>query len=239
MTVAGQLTRMLRGAELLWDSSAEQIVSMPVVRPRRWTRVEVDRLIDERPAHTPRYELVDGELLVTPAPRSAASADHLSACVVAPSRTSAKHKLGEIFLESAELPLVTGERYEPDLFVIPLRRWAARARQSGAVDGRFDLRTLSPGSSRHDRHHQAARAFQRNGGVRLLDRRRRCGVLEVWHPAGRAAGDRRRSDSSGYPPVRRCRSSWTFAASLRLSPTLAEMMRAIARTRSREGLRYR
>jgi hypothetical protein len=58
----------LARAELRTDSIAEQIVAMSAVRQHRWTRAEVDRLIDERPGYTPRYELVDGELLVTPAP---------------------------------------------------------------------------------------------------------------------------------------------------------------------------
>ena len=39
------------------DSIAEQIVAMSAVRQHRWTRAEVDRLIDERPGLTPRYEL--------------------------------------------------------------------------------------------------------------------------------------------------------------------------------------
>jgi Uma2 family endonuclease len=45
-------------------------MSMPAqpLRPHRWTIDEVDRLAEERPESSPRYELVDGELLVTPAP---------------------------------------------------------------------------------------------------------------------------------------------------------------------------
>src|SRR5947209_20441635 len=35
---------------------------------RRWTAREVRHLIAESPLATPRYELVDGELLVTPSP---------------------------------------------------------------------------------------------------------------------------------------------------------------------------
>ena len=35
---------------------------------RRWTAREVRQLIAESPLATPRYELVDGELLVTPSP---------------------------------------------------------------------------------------------------------------------------------------------------------------------------
>jgi len=55
-------------AELLPDHSVEQIMPMSAVSPRRWTRAEVDRLIDERPGYASRYELVGGELLVTTAP---------------------------------------------------------------------------------------------------------------------------------------------------------------------------
>jgi hypothetical protein len=45
--------------------SAEQIMGMPAELRRRWTAREVRQLIDESPLATPRYELVDGELLVT------------------------------------------------------------------------------------------------------------------------------------------------------------------------------
>ena len=40
---------------------------MPAIR-RRWTTAEVRSLMDESRAW-PRYELIGGELLVTPAPR--------------------------------------------------------------------------------------------------------------------------------------------------------------------------
>ncbi len=39
---------------------------MPAVTRSAWTRAEVRALIDANPLHTPRYELVDDELLVTP-----------------------------------------------------------------------------------------------------------------------------------------------------------------------------
>ena len=57
----------LRRAELRGEPSAEQIMGMPAV-DRRWTAREVRALIEKNPLHTPRYELVDGELLVTPSP---------------------------------------------------------------------------------------------------------------------------------------------------------------------------
>jgi Uma2 family endonuclease len=171
----------LARAELLSESSAEQIVSMPVVRPRRWTRAEVDRLIDERPGYTPRYELVDGELLVTPAPsRRHQRMIFRLALLLEP--YVAKHKLGEIFLGPAELPLVTGERYEPDLFVIPFvngRRAPDDLKLTGAV---LICETLSPGSSRHDRITKR-RAFQRNSVPEYWIVDGDAEVVEIWHPA--------------------------------------------------------
>src|SRR5258705_13724408 len=47
---------------------AEHIMGMPVAKARRWTAREVRQLIADQPLATPRYELVDGELLVTPSP---------------------------------------------------------------------------------------------------------------------------------------------------------------------------
>ena len=43
-------------------------MGMPAETARRWTAREVRQLIADNPLWTPRYELVDGELLVTPSP---------------------------------------------------------------------------------------------------------------------------------------------------------------------------
>ena len=43
-------------------------MGMPAEIRRRWTAREVRQLIADAPLFTPRYELVDGELLVTPSP---------------------------------------------------------------------------------------------------------------------------------------------------------------------------
>jgi hypothetical protein len=40
---------------------------MPAMR-HRWTAADVRALISESPTHRPRYELIDRELIVTPAP---------------------------------------------------------------------------------------------------------------------------------------------------------------------------
>ena len=61
---------MLAHARLPLQRRAEHIMAMPAVN-RRWTAKEVRELIAESPLATPRYELVDGELLVTPSPTGA------------------------------------------------------------------------------------------------------------------------------------------------------------------------
>ena len=55
-----------RRGPLFDHANAEQLMSMPAVPAHRWTVEEVERLIEEREGCTPRYELVDGELLVSP-----------------------------------------------------------------------------------------------------------------------------------------------------------------------------
>ena len=153
---------------------------MPAVRPHRWTRTEVDRLVDERPGYTPRYELVDGELLVTPAP-SGRHQRIILRLVQLLLPYVAEHKVGEIFLGPAELPLVTGERYEPDLFIVPLVNGRRPPTPLGAVAPVLITETLSPGSSRHDRITKR-RAFQRNRVSEYWVIDGDAEVFEVWHP---------------------------------------------------------
>jgi len=172
---------ILARAELPRDQRAEQIMAMSAVRPRRWTRPEVDRLVDERPGYTPRYELVDGELLVTPAPtwRHQRIIVRLLQLLL-PYVT--EHKLGEILLGPAELPLVTGELYEPDLFVVPLVAGRRPTIPPGHARPLLICETLSPGSSRHDRITKR-RAFQRNDVPDYWIVDGDAEVFEVWHPA--------------------------------------------------------
>src|SRR5205085_2404743 len=55
------------GAELRFVSYAEHLMGMPALGKRRWTAADVRELIQED-RHWPRYELLGGELLVTPSP---------------------------------------------------------------------------------------------------------------------------------------------------------------------------
>ena len=181
MTLQAASRYSLARAELRTKSTAEQIVAMSAVRQHRWTRAEVDRLIDERPGYTPRYELVEGELLVTPAPSRRHQRIVLQlALLLQPYLTS--NRLGEVVLGPGELPLVTGERYEPDVFVCPAiegRRPPADGPGSGAL---LVCEVLSPGSSRHDRITKR-RAFQRNAVPEYWIVDADAAVFEIWHPS--------------------------------------------------------
>jgi len=156
-------------------------MSMPVVRQRRWTREDVDRLIDERPGLTPRYELVDGELLVTPAP----SHRHQRLVFQLALRLSpylARHPLGEIFLAPSELRLAEGERYEPDLFVIPTADGRRPTVSDAIMKPLLVCESISPGSSRHDRITKR-RSFQRNlvPDYWIIDGDAQ--AFEIWRPS--------------------------------------------------------
>lgn len=171
--------RIVQRAQLHLESEAEQIMSMPVVRRDRWTTDDLDRLIVEREGFTPRYELVDGELLVTPAPswRHQRIILELAASLKA---YLGRQRLGEVLLGPAELKLASGERYEPDLFVVPAIQ-GQRPLEEAAVIPSLVCEVLSPGSSRHDRITKR-RAFQSHGIPEywIVDADAR--AFEVWRP---------------------------------------------------------
>ena len=91
-------------------------MAMPAIR-RRWTVGAVRELTHEdRP--WPRYELIDGELLVTPAPRSA----HQIAVTELWSlldKYLSEHPVGLAIASPSDLELKPGTITQPDVFVIP------------------------------------------------------------------------------------------------------------------------
>ncbi|MEZ4457428.1 MAG: Uma2 family endonuclease [Gemmatimonadales bacterium] len=143
---------------------------------RTWTRAEVLALPDDGN----RYELVDGELLVSPSPRAlhqlAVSAfnDRVKAYVRA-------HQLGTVLFSPADLDLRSEQLLQPDLFVLdteparPFREWA------DAGIPRLVVEVLSPSTARFDRITKRRR-YQRSGVATYwivdLDAR----LVEVWGP---------------------------------------------------------
>ncbi|HEY0970065.1 MAG TPA: Uma2 family endonuclease [Gemmatimonadales bacterium] len=151
-----------------------------VAAPRRWTAEEVRAMQDEsRPA--PRYELVDGELLVTPSPGVA----HQRA-VLALARALfdyvRTHSLGEVLVSPADLGLEPETVVQPDVFVVPARG-EGRARSWRDVRALLlAIEVISPSSARADRVRKR-RLYQRTGVPEYwavdLDAR----VIERWRPA--------------------------------------------------------
>src|SRR5918999_4485783 len=121
-------------------------MAMPAVR--RWTAEEVRAVIEESPPG-PRYELIDGELLVTPAPDPPHQAAVGALYAILRAYVGA-HGLGKALLSPADLELRPGNITQPDIFVIPPdvrpgHRWR------GVRALRLAVEVLSEGSRRHDR----------------------------------------------------------------------------------------
>lgn len=123
---------------------------MAMPHPTRvWTADEVRELQDEtRP--WPRYELIDGELLVTPAPtwdhQEAVGrlyrllADYLDA-----------HPIGRAVISPADIGLEPGTIVQPDVFVVPARDVRPRGTWRDVRGLLLAVEVLSPSSGRADR----------------------------------------------------------------------------------------
>ncbi len=93
-------------------------MGMPATVRRRWTRADVLGLMEATPFHWPRYEVVDGELLVTPAPGGlyAFAVDELHASLHAYVEMTG---IGHALTSPSDVELKRGVLVQPDLYVIP------------------------------------------------------------------------------------------------------------------------
>jgi Uma2 family endonuclease len=108
---------MARGP-LPFSPRAEQTMAMPAVVRRRWTANEVRTLQDEsRP--WPRYELIDGELYVTPAPGFRHQAGIMEIVAVLRPYVTA-NGLGGVLTSPADIELEPESVLQPDVFVFPM-----------------------------------------------------------------------------------------------------------------------
>jgi len=167
-------------AELRDPTLAEQIMRMPAAQGQRWTREDVERLVEEREGHSPRYELVDGELLVTPGPGGRHQRIALELAVLLRDHVL-RERLGEVRLGPGEVALDGESRFEPDIFVAPAidgRRASADAPVSHPL---LICEVLSRGSVRHDRITKR-RAFQRHGVPDYWVIDSSAEAFEVWRP---------------------------------------------------------
>ena len=163
----------------------------------RWTTDMVQSLPDDGN----RYELVDGALLVTPAPvpihqRAVGLLARLLTEYVDQLR------LGEVFESPADVQLEPETIVQPDVFVVPLAGGRGPGAWSELSLLLLVIEILSPSTARHDRVTKR-RFFQRVGvpeywivdaDSRVVERWRpgdeRPEVLDAtlaWHPEGAAA----------------------------------------------------
>ncbi len=155
-------------------------MSMPSTQPHRWTVHEVARLVDERPGYTPRYELVDGELLVTSAPsnRHQRVLTQLTFCLRDYLR---QQPVGEVLMGPVDLRLRRGTRFEPDLCVVPAPNGRLGKASDPLLHPLLICEALSPSSVRHDRFTKR-QAFQRDGVPDYWVVDSAAETFEVWHP---------------------------------------------------------
>ena len=175
-------------------------MGMPA-REKHWTAREVRALIEESPLATPRYELVDGELLVTPSP-GFGHQRAVTALLVALHEYARRERVGDALTSPFDVELERETITQPDIFVVSVDE--GRRLQRDGLPARSLLLTvevLSPSSSRHDRVRKRP-LYQRNVpeywivdlDARLIERWRtgdtRPEIVETslaWEPEGASA----------------------------------------------------
>ena len=143
----------------------------------RWTADMVRALPDDRN----RYEVIDGELLVTPAP----SALHQRALAILHIRLAEYLRAapwGEALFSPADISFRDDMLVQPDLFVVATNPDGRRVAQWSEIRGLLlAIEVLSPSTARADRQVKR-RLYQREGVAEYwivdLDAR----VVERWRP---------------------------------------------------------
>jgi len=123
-------------------------MGMPL--PRRWTTADVRALMrEDRP--WPRYELIDGELIVTPASRAPHQLAAFELCKVLDMYLE-RVLIGIAVMSPADLELRPGTITQPDVFVVPTgtERQETAAEWSDVKSLLLAVEVLSPGSLRTD-----------------------------------------------------------------------------------------
>jgi Uma2 family endonuclease len=178
MLVSVSDERTLGHARLPAQRRAEQIMAMPAVK-RRWTAREVRALIAESPLATPRYELVDGELLVTPSPNYVHQVA-VSLLLHALMQYLERNSVGRALTSPFDVELAPELIVQPDVFVVPMYEARRLLTEMPARELLVAAEVLSPSSSRHDRAVKRPRYQQHVPDYWIVDLDAR--LLERWRP---------------------------------------------------------
>ncbi len=165
-------------AELQKHVDAEHFMGMSLAIKREWSVDDVWALPDD-PAH--KYEVVDGELLVSPSPRLA----HQRALLALSRALDVYVRIGDVFeVLFAPFDVVFDSRSmtQPDVMVF--RALSEANGEVGAKDRPLPelvIEVLSPSTSMHDRYVKRGR-YQRSGvECWIVDIEAR--MVEVWRPS--------------------------------------------------------
>jgi Uma2 family endonuclease len=158
MTLNSKAVPRLRNVHLPHRIGAEQIMVMPAHAPtHRWTEEEFYLARDEAPAGE-RWELVDGEVLVTPGPHWSHQ-DLVGELYVRLREYLRSTNVGKVYLSPLDVRLEPGLVLQPDLLAVP----GGHLANANDVVSKLLLavEVISPSSSRGDRVTKRPR-YQRN-----------------------------------------------------------------------------
>lgn len=179
MTLARRRRDTLAGDRLPFFRRAEHLMGMPAVRSsgRQWTLEEFYRERDAAPPGE-RWEYVDGEVLVTPAPHwvHQRAVTRLYDALAPYVR---RYALGDLYAASPDVRLDSRLVLQPDLLLVPPGH--LRKRSDFVHRLVLAVEVLSPGSARHDRVTKRP-AYQRNrvADYWIVDERSQ--TIERWRP---------------------------------------------------------
>jgi Uma2 family endonuclease len=145
-----------------------------------WTLEEVERGIAERPGHLPRLELVDGALLVTPAP-SNRHQRIIGTLYIPLARYVAAESLGEVLPGPCAVRLEPESYVEPDLIVVPAVDGKRQRSDLSVTSLLLAVEILSASSARHDRITKR-KLFQRAAVPNYWIVDGESETFEIWRP---------------------------------------------------------
>lgn len=128
---------------------------MPAVKLRRWTRDEVLALIEQNPLQSPRWEVVDGELFVTPSP----GWSHQRAVLLlarALDDYCRDSGVGMAAISPSDTAPESDVVVQPDVYVVPVGEARRLRTERTARVLLLAVEVLSPGSERGDRGRKRA-----------------------------------------------------------------------------------
>ena len=179
MTANGSTRHKLEGDCLLPNTTAEQIMVMAAQRTahRHWTEDEFYKARGAAPQGE-RWELVDGDLLVTPSPHWAHQRIVVRLTILLDAYVRA-YTLGEVLTSPLDVKLEPGLVLQPDVLVVPtgeLRRESDVVRHLLLA-----VEVVSASSARHDRVTKRPR-YQRNRVPEYWIVDDRSQTIERWTP---------------------------------------------------------